>query len=124
VVTDTWHVVRVTFTSTRWQRFTWWLPSKHWRQDGWRWRVATAVNKLPGQCWSDLVEWALRRHEDDPDTPFNDAVRRVPFRRQTQGCRDDRDRPGCGSCYCGQLMTPEFRAEFDAANARWKAAQR
>lgn len=109
--------------SERRARLAWWLPSKGWRQDGWRWRVATAVDKLPGQCWSSLVDWALRRHEDDPDTPLRDLARRVPFRPQTEGCRWDRD-SARGACYCGRLMTPEARAEFDAANAAWAERQR
>jgi hypothetical protein len=92
-------------------RIVWWVPSASWAHDGWRWRVAQAANKLPRQCWSDLVEWALRRHEDDPDTPFYDLLRRVPLRAQTDTCRLDRDR--AGSCYCGKLMTTEFRAEMD-----------
>lgn len=109
-MSDTWHAISVTFgPPSRWSRFRWWLPGKAWRRDGWRWRVATLVDKLRGQCWCDLVEWALRRHEDDPDTPLRDLVRRVPFRPQTDSCRADRD--AVGRCYCGRLMTPTERAE-------------
>ncbi len=111
-----WHVVTVTFgPASRWQRWTWWLPSKGWRDDGWRWRVAQLMDELPGQCWSDLVEWALRRHEDDPDTPWNDAVRRLPWRPITGGCHEDKDR--CGTCYCGKLRTAEADARMRANGA-------
>jgi hypothetical protein len=115
-VSGVWHVVSVTFTSTRWQRFTWWLPSKAWADDGWRWRVAQLADKLPRQCWSDLVEWALRRHEDDPDTPWNDLRRRVPLRRQSPtGCLDDAARNG--TCYCAKVRTAEADADMCARGA-------
>jgi hypothetical protein len=105
--------------SARRAKVAWWLPGRSWANDGWRWRVASAVDKLRGQCWPSLVDWALRRHEDDPDTPLRDLVRRVPFRRQDEVCRSDRDRNG--TCYCGKLRTPEadaqMRAAADAAEA-------
>ena len=112
------HALHVTIDPrSRWQRWRWWLPSKSWRDDGWRWRVAQGVEKLlPGrQCWSDLVEWALRRHEDDPDTPLRDLARRVPLRPITAGCRDDRDR--VGTCYCGKVRTAEADAQMRAGGA-------
>lgn len=87
------------------ERLRWWYRLDWYREDGWRWRVAQIMDKLPRQCWSDLVEWALRRHEDDPDTPWNDLVRRAPFRRQTDGCREDALRNG--SCYCAKVRTAE-----------------
>ena len=101
--------------SGRRARWAWWLPSKSWRDDGWRWRVAQLADKLPGQCWSSLVDWAQRRHEDDPDTPFYDAIRRVPLRRMDDGCRSDRDRTG--TCYCGKLRTAEADAQMRAGGA-------
>jgi hypothetical protein len=101
--------------SARRERLRWWLPSKGWRNDGWRWRVATLLDKLPGQCWSDLVEWALRRHEDDPDTPWNDLRRRVPLRRQTEGCVADAR--NVGTCYCSKVRTAEADAEMRSPGA-------
>lgn len=100
----------------RWNRFVWWLPSKWWGQDGWRWRVATLVDRLPGQCWCDLVEWALRRHEDDPDTPWNDIVRRVPLRRQSSGCFTDAQ--NVGTCYCAKVRTAEADTEMRSCGAK------
>lgn len=97
----------------------WWLPGPGWRNDGWRWRVAALADKLPGQCWADLVSWALRHHEDDHDTPFWDAVRRVPLRRQTDSCRSDFARNGV--CYCARLRTPEVEAAMKAAPTRERA---
>lgn len=109
-------VLQVTFgLPSCWQRLLWWLPSKAWRNDGWRWRVVQLMDKLPGQCWSSLVEWALRRHEDDPDTPLRDLARRAPLRRIGSGCREDKDR--CGTCYCGKLRTPEADAQIRANGA-------
>jgi len=94
-------------------RLLWWLPSKSWSQDGWRWRVAALADKLPQQCWASLVDWALRRHEDDPDTPLRDLARRVPFRPQDRMCHQDM--ASAGACYCGRLMTSDFRAQVKAS---------
>jgi hypothetical protein len=101
--------------SARRERLRWWLPSKHWRNDGWRWRVATLVDKLPGQCWASLVDWTLRSHEDDPDTPWEDFKRRMPIRSIGEGCRSDGDR--VGTCYCGKLRTAEADAAMRANGA-------
>jgi hypothetical protein len=98
--------------SERRARLMWWLPGRGWRNDGWRWRVAQVMDKLPRQCWSSLVEWALRRHEDDPDTPWNDLVRRMPLRRQDEWCRSDALRSG--ACYCAKVRTAEADAEMQA----------
>ena len=88
---------------------------KHWGNDGWRWRVAALADKLPGQCWANLVGWAQRTHEDDPDTPWNDLVRRLPSRPMDDVCRSDRDRNG--TCYCGKLRTAEADTEMRANGA-------
>jgi hypothetical protein len=96
-------------------RLAFWLPGKGWRNDGWRWRVAQLMDKLPSQCWSSLVDWAQRRHEDDPDTPLTDLARRLPLRSMDDICRSDRDRNG--TCYCGKLRTAEADAHMRAAGA-------
>ena len=102
-------------TADRRARLAWWLPSKSWTDDGWRWRVATLADKLRGQCWPSLVEWALRRHEDDPDTPWNDLKRRAPFRAQDEMCWDDARLNG--TCYCAKVRTAEADAEMRARGA-------
>lgn len=89
--------------SARRARLAWWLPSKSWRDDGWRWRVAQLMDQRRGQCWAGTVDWAMRKHEDDPDTPLNDLVRRLPWRSIDAGCIEDKDR--CGTCYCGKVRT-------------------
>jgi len=101
--------------ASHWRRVTWWLPSKGWLNDGWRWRVAQLMDKAPSQCWADLVDWAMRRHEDDPDTPWEDFKRRLPVRRMGRVCLSDRD--GCGTCYCGKLRTAEADAQMRANGA-------
>lgn len=53
-----------------------------------RWRIATLLDKLPGQCWADLVFWA---HGD----------RRWPWSPMMSTCRADFER--CGACWCGKL---------------------
>lgn len=80
----------------------WWL--RRGQADMWRWKVARAADRLPRQCWSDLVDWKFGHHLDDPDTPMRDLVRRLPIRFQNATCREDLDR--CGSCYCGKLRAP------------------
>jgi hypothetical protein len=74
-----------------------------------KWRVAVIVDRLPGQCWADLVSWVLdSKHSRD------EGLRaRLPWRPIQQGCRDDLARVGC--CYCGKLMTPELREQVDRA---------
>jgi hypothetical protein len=101
--------------SARLSRLAWWLPSKSWRNDGWRWRVATLADKFSGQCWSSLVDWAQRRHEDDPDTPWEDFKRRFPLRSMGDGCEIDKQRNG--TCYCGKLRTAEADAQMRAGGA-------
>lgn len=65
-----------------------------------RWRIAELLNRLPGQCWSGLVDWVLYIWRDDPDLRTA-----IPWRPIGDMCR--RDFAQCGSCYCGKLRTPE-----------------
>jgi hypothetical protein len=55
-----------------------------------RWRIAHLLDKLPGQCWADLVFWV-----------FGD--RRNPWSPMTSTCRLD---GADGGCYCGKLREP------------------
>lgn len=58
-----------------------------------RWWVAGHLNRLPGQCWTDLVTWALGWNHG------------LPWRPVTSTCRQD-----CalnGSCYCGKLRAAQ-----------------
>ncbi|WP_086848381.1 hypothetical protein [Amycolatopsis kentuckyensis] len=54
-----------------------------------RWRLARALNLLPGQCWADLVCWVIGDDRRSPWSPIG-AV-----------CRSDRAATGC--CWCGKL---------------------
>jgi hypothetical protein len=56
-----------------------------------KWTVAGLLDKLPGQCWADLVFWV-----------FGD--RRNPWSPMTSTCRTDFERRG--ACYCGKLRQP------------------
>jgi len=59
-----------------------------------RWRIAYLLNRLPGQCWADLVCWVqYRSHSRSPWSPID------------SNCRGDRDRTG--RCYYGKLGRPE-----------------
>lgn len=61
-----------------------------------RWRIANLLDKLPGQCWSGLVDWVFYSWRDDPD-----LRKALPWRPISPGCR--RDFAEVGSCYCGKL---------------------
>lgn len=63
----------------------------------WRWRIAQLMDKVPGQCWSSLADWAGDWKDYDQDNP-----RGLPWRPQTDGCRRDAQR--VGSCYCNKLQ--------------------
>jgi hypothetical protein len=59
-----------------------------------RYRLASLLDRLPGQCWTDLVIWV----EYAPDTPVENGG---PWSPQTGTCRSDARQ--CGYCYCGKL---------------------
>lgn len=61
-----------------------------------RWRIVTALDDLPNQCWSDLAEWAGRWF-DDGESRYG-----LPWRPIREGCRNDAAR--VGSCYCNKLQ--------------------
>lgn len=60
-----------------------------------RWRLVRMINLLPGQCWADLVTWAL-------DGPRQQGW--VPLQPIGEACRADAARTG--TCYCGRLLGP------------------
>lgn len=66
-----------------------------------RYAIAEVVNRLPSQCWADLVMWVMRRGES-----------KVPWMPSTT-CREDMLRTGC--CYCGKLQDPAKMAEQGGA---------
>ncbi len=65
-----------------------------------RWGVARLLDKLPGQCWADLVFWA---HGDS----------RHPWSPMTSTCRAD---GADGGCYCGKLRKPANRDAAEGAH--------
>jgi hypothetical protein len=65
-----------------------------------RWRVVGLVNKLPGQCWADLADWAGRWWADEDGT-YGGEPYGLPWAPQRASCRGDARR--VGSCYCGKL---------------------
>jgi hypothetical protein len=60
-----------------------------------RWRLATLVNRLPGQCWADLVSWVLDR------LGKRRYYNRMPWQPRTWSCT--KDAVENGRCYCGKL---------------------
>ncbi len=73
----------------------------------WRWWVAERVDRLPGQCWSRLVDWAMRL--DHEDLPLVDRLR-LPWRTQGQRCEDSARE--YGACYCSKVMRADVLAEI------------
>jgi hypothetical protein len=67
-----------------------------------RWRIVHVVDKLPGQCWTDLVVWAL-------DGPVADS--RLPWKPQTATCRSDA--ASNGRCYCNKIGATATPAKED-----------
>jgi hypothetical protein len=62
-----------------------------------RMRIAQLVDRLPGQCWSGLVDWIYDSTED--------RGRGLPWSPQRdRSCRADVAR--VGGCYCGKLRGP------------------
>jgi hypothetical protein len=85
-------VEAVARVSAKWRRFKWWFTPK---RDGGRWRRAYAIDKLPGMCWSDLVDWAMQgRRPRDERIRLRDC-------RVDDVCRGDFD--VMESCYCGKV---------------------
>lgn len=54
-----------------------------------RWRIAALLNKLPGQCWANLVSWALGDQGYRMWQPIDSLCRK--------------DVAENGVCYCGKL---------------------
>jgi hypothetical protein len=79
-----------------------------------RWKIAALLDRLPGQCWTDLVWWALQR-------PGGGYGQRTPWSPQNKECWRGRDTVGV--CYCGKLRTPEIEAELAAAVRRHPAGR-
>lgn len=63
------------------------LPEK------WRWRIANALNRLPGMCWSSLADWFL--------FPWSARL------RHTYTAADCAARANGGGCYCGKTGWPK-----------------
>jgi hypothetical protein len=62
-----------------------------------RWRIAYLLNRLPGQCWADLVSWAI----DGPRSARQRGDNWLPWRTITSTCRVIE--PPNDRCYCGKI---------------------
>lgn len=67
-----------------------------------RWRIANLLNRLPGQCWTDLVSWAL----DGPRAARRRGDNLLPWRPITDLCRKDAGEND-GRCYCSKICPRE-----------------
>ncbi len=72
-----------------------------------RWRIVELVDKLPGQCWTDLVMWAI----DGPQECRRRGGNPLPWRPVTNSCRAFS--PPNDRCYCGKICG---RAETEVAS--------
>lgn len=92
----------------------WWYDKADAKRDAWggyendrtarlRWWAAHQVDRLPGQCWSDLADYALGR----------DLVPWAPD--QTHCIESARD---CGTCYCGKVVREDVAAMSDGPRNR------
>lgn len=72
-----------------------------------RWRIAYHLDRLRGQCWVDLVTWAL------------DGIRKrgLPF---TSSERCQEDARSCGACYCGKFRTRDGFTVNDPPVPGWR----
>lgn len=78
-----------------------------------RFAAAGLVDKIPGQCWSQLVDWVLT--EEPKEFP------RLPWAPQSDVCRTDVAR--VGSCYCGKLRgEPDSNAPTPPGFGQWSGA--
>lgn len=77
-----------------------------------RWRIVALVGRMPGQCWADLVPWALYGPEPE---------RRLPWAPTVARCREDANR--VGSCYCNKIQPEPWAAAVHDAHqhAGWDA---
>lgn len=64
-------------------------------RDWMRWRIAHLLGRLPGQCWADLVSWALQARGK------RRYYGRWPWQPRTPDCTLGAVRNG--RCYCGKL---------------------
>lgn len=62
----------------------------------WRWALIHQLDRLHGQCWTNLVSWAMVCDEDR-DQWWN------PSRPQRPSCREDA--ANLGGCYCGKIRS-------------------
>lgn len=60
-----------------------------------RYKIAELLDRLPGQCWADLVFWVM-----------GDSTSASPW-SPSRTCREDMQR--AGSCYCGKWRLPHLR---------------
>ena len=75
-----------------------------------RWNIAYLLNRLPNQCWPELVSWALdgasvSRHR--VDTP-------LPWRTTNEDCRLSAQ--NCGTCWCAKIR-PAAQASQETTDA-------
>lgn len=71
-----------------------------------RWWIAYQLNRLSGQCWTDLVIWALG---------WKAGEQRTPWSPQGPMCRLDAAQNG--ACYCGKLRAEGVAARQEPERA-------
>jgi hypothetical protein len=67
-----------------------------------RWWIASQMDRLPSQCWADLVSWALS---------WDGGEKRPLWSPIGAACRSDAAE--CGACYCGKLRAKAAPAQSE-----------
>lgn len=69
----------------------------------WRWWLIRQVDRLPGQCWADLVDFGLDRSI-------------YPWAPRLAICAQDAQ--NCGTCYCGKVARDDVPLWPEGPRAR------
>jgi hypothetical protein len=90
-----------------------------WTGEGLRWRIAWTMDRIPRQCWADLVSWV---QDSDHDAYGDEWWARLPWRPRARTGRTpgscEADAARCGTCYCGKVRTAEADAQMQAGGAK------
>lgn len=89
-------------------------PIRYYLPESLRWRIVRLADHLPGQCWSDLCDWAGSWKDDDPEHFAGLGALPLPSRQFKAHCFESARE--CGSCYCGKLRDEARIVEIVASH--------
>ena len=96
---------------------------RRWTGEGLRYNIAFTLDRLPGQCWADLVSWVQHSDLDSYGDEWWARLRgRLPWRPRARTGRIPgscvADAIDCGVCYCGKVRTAETDAQMRRGGAK------